>query len=103
MPELTDRDYQDLCADERVRAIIGEANRSGRRAAVGFWGILLAGLVMVGAITAWAIAAGWVVTGVIFGSAGMLAVYILAAIPLAMAGRAIKLPVYEILAARHHI
>ena len=56
---------------------------------------------MVGALTAFAITAGWVVTGVIGGSVGVLLVYILAMLPLVAAGRAIKLPVFELLAARH--
>jgi hypothetical protein len=99
--ELTERHFQELCADPAVRRIIDDANRSGGRAALGFWGLLLAGLVAVGAGTWWAIAAGWLVTGVIFGSCGVLIVYILAAVPLAMAGRSIKLPVFGILAARH--
>jgi hypothetical protein len=99
--ELTDRDFQDLCADETVRRIIADANRNGRRAASGFWALLITGLLMVGAGTWFAIASGWLVAGVIFGSFGVLIVYILATVPLAMAGRAIKLPVYERLAARH--
>jgi hypothetical protein len=101
MIELTERDFRELCADPAVRRIIDDANRSGRRAALGFWGLLLAGLLAVGAGTFWAIDAGWLVNGVIFGSCGMLIVYILAAIPLAMAGRGLKLQVYERLAARH--
>jgi hypothetical protein len=99
--ELTDRHFQDLCADDAVRRVIADANRDGRRAALGFWAFLIVGLLMVGAGTWYAIASGWLVTGVIVGSVGVLIVYILAAVPLAMAGRAIKLPVYEILAARH--
>ena len=101
MIELTDRDFQDLCADEEVRRIIADANRNGRRAALGFWALLIVGLLMVGAGTWYAIASGWLVTGVIVGSCGVLIVYILAAVPLAMAGRAIKLPVYQRLAALH--
>ena len=101
MIELTDRDFQALCADERVRRIIADANRNGHRAALGFWGLLIVGLLMVGAGSWYAIVSGWQVTGVIIGSFGVLIVYILAAVPLAMAGRAIKLPVYEILAAQH--
>lgn len=101
MIELTDRDFEDLCADETVRRIIADADRNGRRAALGFWGLLIVGLLMVGAGSWYAIAFGWLVTGVIVGSFGVLIVYILAAVPLAMAGRAIKLPVYERLAARH--
>jgi hypothetical protein len=99
--ELTERHFQELCADAAVRRIIADANRNGGRAALAFWGILLLGLLFVGAVTWYAIASGWPVTGVIFGSFGVLIVYILAALPLAMTGRAIKLPVYEALAAQH--
>ena len=63
MIELTDRDFRELCADPAVRRIIDDANRSGRRAALGFWGLLLVGLLMVGAGTFWAIHAGWLITG----------------------------------------
>ena len=101
MIELTDSDFHDLCADPAVRRIIDDANRSGGRAAFAFWGILIPGMFFVGAVTWYAIAAGWQITGVIFGSFGMLVVYILAALPLAMTGRAIKLPVFQRLAVRH--
>jgi hypothetical protein len=101
MIELTDRDFRNLCADDRVRRIIADADRRGRRAAFGFWAILVVGLAMIGGATAWLIGEGWLVTGVAIGSVGVLAVYILAALPLAMAGRAIKLPVFDILAGRH--
>jgi hypothetical protein len=100
MTELTDRAFHELCADPAVRRIIDDANRNGGRAAFAFWGILGLGLLFVGAVTWYAIASGWQVTGVIFGSFGVLIVYILAAVPLAMTGRAIKLPVFKILAAR---
>ncbi len=101
MTELTDRHFHDFCADPAVRRILDDANRNGRRAAFAFWGLLIAGLLFVGGVTWYAIASGWQVTGVIFGSFGMLVVYIIAAVPLAMSGRAIKLPAYGILAARH--
>ncbi len=101
MIELTDKDFHEFCADPAVRRIIDDANRNGSRAALAFWSLLIAGLLFVGAVTWYAIASGWQVTGVIFGSFGVLIVYILAAVPLAMSGRAIKLPAYEILAARH--
>lgn len=101
MIELAENDFHALCADPAVRRIIDDANRNGRRAALGFWGILILGLLFVAAVTWYAIASGWQITGVIFGSCGVLIVYILAAIPLAMSGRAIKLPIYELLAARH--
>lgn len=101
MIDLTDRHFHELCADAAVRRIIDDANRNGGRAAFAFWGILGLGLLMVGAGTWFAIASGWQVTGVIFGSFGLPLVYILAAVPLAMTGRAIKLPVYRSLAARH--
>lgn len=101
MIELTDRHFQELCADPAVRRIIDDANRNGARAALAFWGILIAGLLFVGAVTWYALATGWQITGVIFASFGVLIVYILAALPLAMTGRAIKLPVFGILAARH--
>ncbi len=101
MIELTDQDFHELCADPAARRIIDDANRNGARAAFAFWGLLIAGLLFVGAVTWYAIASGWQITGVVFGSFGVLIVYILAAIPLAMSGRAIKLPIFEILAARH--
>lgn len=101
MIELTDRDFQALCGDERIRRIVDAADRSGRRAALAFWSIWIGGLILSGGAAAWLIGQGWQVTGVLVGSVGMVAAYVFAALPLAMAGRAIKLPVYEILAARH--
>jgi len=99
--ELADHHFQDLCADPEVRRILAEANRNGGRTSLGFWAILVLGLLLVAAATIIAFALDRPVLAVIVGGVGMLAVYVIAAIPLAMAGRAIKLPVFQRLAARH--
>jgi hypothetical protein len=101
MVELTESHFRELCADAAVRRIIDEADRSGRRAAIGFWAVLLLGFAMIAAATIIAINLDHLILAVLIGSIGVLAVYCIAMIPLVVAGRAIKLPVFEILAARH--
>ena len=103
MPELTDRDFPDLCADDGVRRLIDDANRHGAAAARNFWLILILGLAIIGASTFIAIDMGYLITGVLVGSIGTIAVYCIAIVPLVHGGRRLKLDVLDILARQNNM
>ena len=95
MIQLTDSDFQTLCAAGTVRERIGALEGERKAAVRRFWLRGSVGLVLTGAAFATLLGSGWEAVAILALAAGLVATFIAAAAPLMAAKEGLKHPVLE--------
>jgi hypothetical protein len=100
MNELTADCFESLCAEAPVSAQLSQLDEHRAAALRRFWLLLLVGLVL-GPLAAWMlIRADWPTIGIVVGAVLLIVPIMVGGAYLASAGRALKIPVLERIAAR---